>query len=166
MKLKRILFAALTLLAFNSMIFAASKTTQNLTDEEAEIAEIVSQISEVGQPYLTGNYVVFTQPKDARYVAIAFEHEDFKQIHTFKIKKLYDYNDEESGSFFFYVMELPKNLQQVKYRLIIDGLWTTDPTNPEKIYDSQYDLYLSSFNASREIPETTESVKDGLTHFV
>lgn len=137
-----------------------------LTDDELDYAEIVNTIEKVQPPYLTGDYVIFTSESTSRHVGIAFDFEGFKTIHSFQIKKFMDKEYNESGSLCFYVLKLPKTILEVNYRLIVDGLWTVDPQNDDKIYNAETNLILSHFDAARYIPPVTEKTSAGKVKFV
>ena len=159
-------FFSLLLCAFASVFFLSAKAAPVLTDEELDYAQIASTISHVDEPYLKGDYVIFTADKNARHVGIAFDFENFSKIHSYKQRTLRDSEFNVKDSLYFYILKLPKEVQSFKYRLVIDGLWTTDPTNPASSYNNTARLTLSDFDASREIPVITEKKSDGLVHFV
>lgn len=135
---------------------------------------LVSTISGYGAPFLSGNSVVFTAKPDARYIGIAFDFENFREIHSFQLKKIYDIDGEVTNSFFFYVLDLPKSVSNIEYRLVVDGLWTTDPLNPKTVYKPSSGLTLSKLALNRNlIPETevrkvsgTSKDENGVVHFV
>jgi hypothetical protein len=64
-----------------------------------------------------------------RYVAAAFQHENFSQKHVF-------WRNENGVYFLVYDLtpDLPSTLQ---YRLIVDGLWQGDPANPDAFRNDQ-----------------------------
>lgn len=90
----------------------------------------VSNIEEVGPPRVFDGFVVFTyeQPGFVRYVAAAFEHEGFKERHVFTARKREDQPD------LFYLVypvdTATAEIGQLDYRLIVDGVWLTDPHAP------------------------------------
>ena len=51
----------------------------------------------------------------------------------------------------FYLLKLPENSSKISYRMIIDGLWTTDPNNPTKEYSKEARTWLSTVT----YPDTT-----------
>lgn len=163
-KRKFLLFFAA--LIFCQTSFAATKQVIELTDEEALIADMVTRITKVGEPYLEGDYIIFTANKNARHVGIAFDFENYKTVHSFKLKKLRDFEDNLVDSFYFYIQKLPKTVQEINYRLVIDGLWTLDPQNKVSVYSQDTKLLMSHFDASREIPLVTEEIPDGIVRFV
>jgi hypothetical protein len=99
-----------------------------------------------GKPDIYEDTIIFTAPSSYRRVGIAFAHEGFAQVYWFQ-KLLTTPNDEtpsgrqknkspyQDSGLLFYVYEAPENTRELKYRMIIDGLWTTDPLNPLKVTD-------------------------------
>ena len=87
----------------------------------------VSGITAVGPPRVFDDVVVFTyeQRGFARYVAAAFEHEDFQKLHTFTARKREDQRD-----LFYLVYPVRELTGSLQYRLIVDGVWITDPHAP------------------------------------
>ena len=157
--------AALTACLFLLPLAAESKKPA-LTDEELDYAQMVAGIAAVRSPYLQGDCVIFTADSSARYVGIAFDFEDFSTIHQFKKRSLRDIEYTVTDSLYFYILKLPKNVQSISYRLIIDGLWTTDPTNANKAYVPEAGAVLSQVNVSRTVPLVTEKLDDGTVRFV
>lgn len=162
--MKRLIFCAL-MLALQITVFAA-ETPVPLTDTELDIAEIVAEIQTAGKPYVKNGYAVFTADKNARHVGIAVDFENFNTIHSFMKKNLRDENYEIKDSVYFYVMRLPKNTSQIDYRLVIDGLWTVDPNNPQTVYSPETSLMLSRFYTNIEREEATETISSGTVRFV
>jgi hypothetical protein len=95
-----------------------------------------------GAPLLYEDAVIFTAPSTHRRVGVAFAHEDFSRVYWFRQllvpqdpleapippdgKRPDPYRD---SGLLFYVHQVPENIGELAYRLIIDGLWTTDPAN-------------------------------------
>lgn len=86
----------------------------------------IAAIQRAKAPTLNHRTVLFTfdRRRDARYVGIAFDFEDFQTIHP--------YRQNEHG-----VFVLPYDLPEgtTTYRIVVDGLWMADPTNPARAYD-------------------------------
>jgi len=57
---------------------------------------------------------------------LSYMSEDFREIHLF---------ERNQKGVLFYVYPIPEGLKHIEYRIIIDGLWTTDSTNPLKLRD-------------------------------
>ena len=146
--------------SFGTFLYASTD------DDRWDYSILVSQIDCVQAPYLSGNSVIFTADKNARHVGIALDYENFSTIHSFSKKVKKDMDDNVVDSFYFYVLNLPKNVQEFKYRLVIDGLWTMDPLNSNRVFDPKSNLMLSVFDAGRDIPAVTEEKGRGKVHFV
>jgi hypothetical protein len=108
-----------------------------------------------GKPEIVDDGVLFTAPSGSRSVGIAFAHEGFAKIYRFqKLMKIRD--DPEAADpkkkgevlyrdsgILFYACPLPKDMKELEYRLVIDGLWTVDPMNPLRRMDGRSGLYRS-----------------------
>ena len=109
-----------------------------------------------GAPEIFEDMVIFTASSSHRRVGIAFAHECFAIVHNFRplfIRR--DPRDisprERNPSEFrdsgivFHLHKIPEGVTELEYRLIIDGLWTTDPANPNTRWDSTSGLRWSIF---------------------
>lgn len=157
------LFFAVTLALCALGAFAAE--TVSATDTY-DYDMLVSTIPGVSAPYVSGDYVVFTAKRESRYVGIAFDFEGYTKIHQFQLHKSFDYEGTVTDSWFFYVLEKPKKLESISYRLVIDGLWTTDPTNPDRRYNAEDAIMISYIPLPKVQEVATETAPDGFTRFV
>ena len=55
-------------------------------------------------------------------------------------------------------MKKPKKISQVSYRLVVDGLWTTDPNNERTVFDESEGILLSQLIIPNEDPSVTETL--------
>lgn len=131
-----------------------------------EYTNLVTTIDDVGAPVVKNNRIIFTAEDNARHVGIAFDFENFRTIHSFQLRKIKDAEYETQKSFYFYILDLPKDVQSVEYRLVVDGLWTTDPLNPNVVHNEKSGLKLSKVDAFRYIPPVTEQPSAGIVRFV
>lgn len=96
-------------------------------------------LEEPEPPRIVQGHLVFTYAEAGgvppRYVAAAFRHENYRQLHVF--------SRTEAGLFAL-IYEVPSDVEEVAYRLVIDGVWTPDPTNPNTL--SEAGAVLSSFS--------------------
>ena len=97
-----------------------------------------------GAPEIFEDAVIFTASSSHRRVGVAFAYEGFSKVYWFRQllipqdpldapippgKKAPDlYRD---SGIVFYVHQLPENISELEYRLVINGLWITDPANPQ-----------------------------------
>jgi 1,4-alpha-glucan branching enzyme len=63
----------------------------------------------------------------ARFVGARFAHESWNVLHPYAVN--------ESGVF---VLDypVPEGLREIRYRIVVDGLWMADPTNPRADSDA------------------------------
>jgi hypothetical protein len=70
-----------------------------------------------------------------RFVAAAFAHEGFSTLHAYERNK---------HGVFVLAYPIPLKLRgELEYRVIVDGVWTVDPVNPERTVDPETGLELS-----------------------
>ena len=97
-----------------------------------------------GKPEIYEDSVLFTVQSSYHRVGISFAHEGYSKVYWFKrlmipkdhaelyvggkLQKNIDPN-RDSG-IMFHLETIPASLTNMDYRIIIDGLWTTDPLNP------------------------------------
>ena len=92
---------------------------------------LVNNLTKAQPPRVLDRKLILTWKGDTqpRYVAAAFLHEAYRQKHVFW---------RNQNGVYFLVVDLandtPKTLE---YRLVIDGLWQSDPANPDRIRDGQ-----------------------------
>jgi len=125
------------------LILAAGVSHAAVETETAVPFEILGHLmglSEPGAPEIIDNMAIFTASSSLRRVGIAFADEGFARVHWFRplvigadplerIRRSRSAPLRDSG-IAFHVREIPEGITQIEYRLIINGLWTTDPSNP------------------------------------
>jgi len=87
-------------------------------------------ISAPGGPEVFGGSVVFTASASHQRVGVAFAHEGFARVHWFRHLMLPADSALVDSGIMFHAQPFPAGLGYLDYRLIIGGLWTTDPFNP------------------------------------
>jgi hypothetical protein len=124
--------------------------------ETYDLIDRLLTIREPSAPVVHENFVIFTADSSLRRVGVAFAHENFATIYWFNQllvsqdrmnmiilpgQKFPDpYKD---SGLQFYVYQFPDYLKELEYRLIINGLWTIDTTNPKSRRDPVSGLALS-----------------------
>ncbi len=145
--MKKLVFALV--LSFSANIFFASEYQPIRTAsvpqgaDSVEYNALVSEISKPGAPVISGKYAVFTAPGNVRHTGIVFEHESYKKIHNFNRLIIRDEFGEplrnENGTYadttLFFILEIPPETTEIRYRIVRDGVWTADPFNPKSEYD-------------------------------
>lgn len=108
-------------------------------------------ITAAGRPRMIDDILVLTfqetPPEGAapvRSVAARFQHEGWASVHQF--------SRNENGVF---VLDypVPEGVRQLRYRIGVDGLWTSDPANPVVETDS-LGVECSLFTLEREPPRS------------
>ncbi|WP_296331707.1 isoamylase [uncultured Treponema sp.] len=154
------------LMIFTSFFSQLSAKENAPAPDTYEYDLTLTDISGVREPYISNDFMVFTAPVDSNSIGIAFDYEEFRTIHYFQLRKNYGYDGELTSSYYFYITPMPKKISRVCYRLIIDGLWTTDPRNSNVIHDQKDNYALSYIDLPPSEVEITEKLANGLTHFV
>jgi len=112
--------------------------------ETFEMVDRLLKIREPASPVIYDNFVIFSAASSLRRIGIAFAHENFAKIYWYR--PLLVSQDRADPIIFpgektprkyidsgvqFHVYQVPEYLQELEYRLIINGLWTVDPINPQ-----------------------------------
>jgi len=153
--MKRIRFFVLLVLIFASFL-PSSAWAEDW--ENYEVLNRLLSLKTPGSPLIYQDFVIFTADSSLRKVGIAFSNEDFATTYWFK--KLVVPNDffapipsgqkypdpyKDSGLQFF-IYKIPPKLTELEYRIVVNGLWTTDPSNPIVRRDPVSGLNLSVLN--------------------
>jgi len=95
-------------------LFAANPVT-------LEIA--VKSIASVQAPLLVDDVLVlsYKPQRPARFVGARFAHEGWREIHPYSLN--------ENGVFVL-DYSIPEGVREIRYRIVVDGLWMKDPSNP------------------------------------
>jgi hypothetical protein len=128
--------------------------------ESYEFIDHLLSITSPQNPDIFEDAVIFSASSQYKKVGIAFAHEQFSKVHWFRnllvpreIVPL-DENakapDDDGPSvgfadsgILFHIFDIPLDMSVISYRLVIDGLWTIDPYNPNKKMDLQTGLEYS-----------------------
>jgi hypothetical protein len=123
----------------------------NIGAVDIESYQFISHLRDItgpGKPEIFEDGVLFTASSSLQRVGVSFAHENYSVVHWFqRLMVPRDPADlllngrpnpridpyEDSG-IMFHVENIPSDLENMDYRLIIDGLWTADPTNPLRVY--------------------------------
>lgn len=140
-------------------------TEQNTIDTYA-YGELVETIARTDAPIITDKYIIFTASGSARHAGIAFEHENFQSIHSFqRLFRSGNANDIKT-SILFYIMPIPQEMRELRYRLVINGLWSTDPLNPQEVFDYSAGMSVSVLKIPYQKEYKTAVENNGRTRFV
>lgn len=134
--------------------------------QDFTLDSFLSSINQPIGPILTNDYIIFTANKNHRFVGIVFDFEDYKTIHPFEVMTKTNDNGEKIKTYLFYCYKREHKTSQIKYRLVFDGLWGTDPLNPNKEYDSNVNLYFSKIEDLNSIEVFTNKTQENTVHFI
>ena len=97
----------------------------------------ITEAVEAAPPEVIDDHLVLTYKgnRHYRFVGAAFRHEDFKVIHPFYVN---------SNGVYILTYPLEEGFSNLEYRLVVDGLWMTDPLNQMQTIDPS-GISLSSF---------------------
>jgi len=98
-------------------------------------------------PVVVDDMIIFTASSGLRRVGVAFADEGFAKVHWFRHLMVYrdpleiplnekKPNPYKDSGIIFHIHQIPEGATEVEYRLVINGLWTTDPINPNTRRDS------------------------------
>ncbi len=155
-------FALFALIAMPGNFFAVEPTNY----QNFELDTLLHEIDKPGAPYVTNDYIIFTADIHNRHVGIAFDFENYKVIHPFQILTHTDDEGNVSRKHMFYCFKREHKFTKLKYRLVIDGLWTTDPLNPQKVYDDNVNLYFSTVDLPDSIEVYTTETPQETVRFI
>ncbi len=161
------IFSAVFLIFQSILLFSCGE------DAEAKIEyapfeqdKLIRSVDGPGEPKITDEYILFTADPKYRTVGIAFDFEDYQIIHPFQVYFSTDEDGKKTPKHLFYCYKRQHKITTINYRLVIEGLWTTDPLNPNKVYDDDINLYFSVVEDVDSIKYQTEQLEDGTIHFI
>lgn len=83
----------------------------------------VKTLSAAQAPRMVGDVLLLTLKPGmlTRFVGVRFAHESWKVLHPYSVN--------DNGVF---VMDypVPEGVREIRYKIVVDGLWMADPTNP------------------------------------
>lgn len=128
---------------FALMLCSLTPSLRGADLESPEFFDLLLALPETGGPQIFQDAVIFTSPSNCRRAGVALAAEGFAAVHW--MRKLMVVQDPEGApipprrrvpdpykdsGLLFYVYQAPEGLEEIEYRLVIDGLWTPDPANP------------------------------------
>lgn len=170
--------SAICLVFFLSAALVSHASVEPEEIDSLEVLGYLLGLSEPGPPHIVDNMVVFTASSSLRRVGVAFAHEGFSQVHWFRplmvsedplerIRRGRRASPYRDSGIAFHIFDIPEGLAQIEYRLIINGLWTTDPSNPNTRRDgiSGSTMSVLSVPARQQIQQPFRAQQGGF-HFV
>jgi len=138
--MKRILLVA-TAVAALSLPAAAQHAKVPVIARKGEVIEslplhlFLASMTRAEAPRAFEDRMIFSTQGPYRFVGAAFEHEGYAIIHPFERNK--------QGVFVFAFPIPLKRSEPLVYRLVVDGAWTVDERNPNRVLGAAPGLELS-----------------------
>jgi 1,4-alpha-glucan branching enzyme len=127
---------------------------------DTELHHRITNTMEPSEPYILNNQVILSYQASpgTQVVSLALETEQYRIFHTYE-KNRY--------GIFILTLPVPEGSREIRYRLIVDGLWTVDPN--AELQRDQRGVQVSSItvpvNSALPTPGIT-LLSDGRTRFV
>lgn len=103
----------------------------------------VRSVEHAGPPQLLGQQVLlsFESERVTSFVGARFAHEDFQVLHTYvKVPRTLPATQGQAArSFppvFVLLLDVPPEVDALRYRIVVDGQWTADPFNQEYVEEA------------------------------
>jgi hypothetical protein len=141
------------------VLIAVCTAAAGYDEKNVALHVAISTATRSSPPRLIHRTVLLTydSTEAVRHVGAVFSFEDYRNLHS--------YFRNEYGVFVL-PLDIPEDAGVVRYRLVVDGLWTHDPGNPEYIVTAQ-GLKLSQLDF--ELPplplESPVVLPDGYVEF-
>jgi len=119
----------------------------------------VKNLGSAQPPRLVGDVLIlsFRPAVPVSFVGVRFAHESWKVLHPASVNP---------KGVFVLDYELPEGVRDVRYRIVEDGLWTTDPSNPDVEVDSTgvaFSVYTLESEPVRPIVNPSPAEDGGVT---
>lgn len=164
--MKKLIILIIGLIIFGIGMTGALFAAEQINYQNYELDTLLHEIEKPQPPVITDDYIIFTCDPNHRYIGIAFDFENYNIIHPFKLLTNTDENGTVTRKHLFYCYKRQHKSTELKYRLVIDGLWTTDPLNPQKEYDQSVNLYFSKVEDPNSIKQETQIKQKNTVHFI
>lgn len=117
------------------LVLAAASLSGAFEVESLPLHLLLAGKAEAGPPLVRGDSLVLSAKGPYRFVAAAFEFEGYRELHLF---------EKNAQGVFVLAFPIPlKRREPLAYRLVVDGTWMVDPSNPLKAEDRGAGLALS-----------------------
>lgn len=143
-----------------SVLFLVIVLSTEAVSFDNELHHRILNTTAASEPYITGNTILmsYSAPQGTQAVSLALEHENYRTFHTY---------EKNRHGIFIFAMKIPENQDRIRYRLVVDGLWTIDPRagserDSRGVLVSRINLPK---NSSAPVPGVT-ALPDGRTRFV
>lgn len=116
-------------------LLLATGETFSVSNPQLDLA--LRSITKASAPKIIERHLILTYSSELqhRYVAAKFSHESFSKLHMFSLNE---------NNVFVLAFPLKQYTETLKYLLVVDGIFTTDPNN-QTLVNSSLGTALSSF---------------------
>ncbi len=89
---------------------------------DTELHHRIINTTESSKPYILNKHIVlsYAAPQGTQVVSLALESEQYRIFHTY---------EKNRHGIFILSLSIPENTNEIRYRLVVDGLWTIDPNS-------------------------------------
>jgi 1,4-alpha-glucan branching enzyme len=127
---------------------------------DTELHHRILNTTESAEPFVTESVIMmsYAAPPGTQVVSLTLENESYRQFH--------DYEKNRHGIFVL-TIPVPEGMVEIRYRLVVDGLWTVDPK--AEIRRDGRGVLVSSLNIPADSTIPSPGIKhltDGSTRFV
>lgn len=131
------------------IVVAVALSTNVFGQIGTDIQLKVTGLTDSAAPEVFGRYVIFSYVPDhpVRHVGVSFEHEDFRDVWNL---------DRNQHGVYLLLYQPPEGSRELIYRYVVDGLWQTDPKNPDYVTEAFLPA-LSRFESVGAFPVTPTS---------
>jgi len=126
---------------------------------DTELHLEIANLKQASAPRVVGSNILlsYSAPPISQSIALALEHEDYRTLHRYQKNK---------HGIFVLALPLPEGKQKIRYRLVVDGLWTTDPNTKKEEDSRRFPVSYFIPPDSTGAPESgVEFLADGRTRF-
>ena len=117
-----------TIYLFSAVFLMLAATS--LFGADAHMMEIrIEGIESAGPPQYLNRQVLLSYQtnRPVRLVGARFAHEEYRIFHTYFRNR---------HGVFLLLLDVPEKVEELHYRIVVDGLWINDPFNPRQREDS------------------------------
>ena len=138
---------------------AAAAVPATAATFDTDLHHRILNTKEPSGPYLTRDSIMlsYAGSPGTQAVSMAMEHENYRTFHTYE-KNRY--------GVFILTIPIPEDKDVLRYRLIVDGLWTADPNAPAELDGRGVMVSEIPLPARSMAPEPGVTIlEDGRTRF-
>jgi len=142
------------------ILFLTSALSTNAVSFDSELHHRILNTENSSKPYISNNSIMmsYSAPLGTQAVSLALENENYSTFHNYERNR---------HGIFILTMKIPEGQKRIRYRMIVDGLWTIDP-NSRREFDNR-GILVSILDIPSDTNTHVPGIKklpDGRTRFV